>query len=464
MVKKFGDKTANCAHKDVLIILLILQAIIGIVLCFNFVHVNFETDNTSQFKGILFVLVSLMLVVGFPLLMAFPGKWGFSALFFCYLLIALIFEWDLICQLVKEAIVHSIEEEEGDFHFNIGSIQGLESMFAIACILISFGVVEGRFSFAQYVVTALIETVVYTISCFFAAFLVPHWFGGKREFLDYGGSVLVHACGGIFGVFLSIGQRKRSGRAKPEEAAREDPIADAKSASTYISDQLSATGSLILWSLWPAFAAALVDAEQFGYNAVATLAAISASTVTTFGLSPLLRSKHIHLRMEAADLANSSLAGGVSVGALLGLDLPFGVLVLTGMAAGALSTFGYVHILPHVQKKNPSVRDVCGVFNLHMMPGILGGVLNILLIAFGATTKVIGGLAEWESNQALLQLVSMLVVMFISALGGLGTGALVAKMDPLDAAENFEDQITFEVPADYPTEGGDEPAADVATV
>ncbi|GIQ80230.1 ammonium transporter [Kipferlia bialata] len=441
------SKMTGCGHKDSLWVLLIVQALLAVFFCFTG-EIRVDALGEDTLQCVLFVLVAVMLVVGFPALMAFPGRFGFSALFFSYVLIAVTFQFHLFMQWLRELIEHHIEDSGHDFEFHVGAIQGLEALFAVAVILISFGVVEGRWSFAQYIVAAILETCFYTFSCFLSAFLAPRAIGHDYSVMDFGGSILVHLFGGVFGVCMCMGERKMNKR--DQTIKKEDETTDKSGATSYTSDQISAIGSLVLWAFWPAFAAALTDTSLFGYNAVATLAALCASTIVAFPLSGLFRAKEMHLKFDAADLANASLAGGVAVGAMLGIRMPFGVIMLTGMAAGCLSVAGYAFIQPAIQAKIPYLRDACGVMNLHLMPGLLGGLLNIIVIATGIS----GGLqtagtddeTDFESKQWLVQLLCLLItIAFAMVTGGL-TGVAVSKIDTLEAGEMFHDHVTFETP------------------
>jgi ammonium transporter Rh len=58
---------------------------------------------------------------------------------------------------------------------------------------------------------------------------------------------------------------------------------------------------------------------------------------------------------------------------------PFGAMII-GSAAGVLSTVGFGKIKPVLQKFK--AHDTCGVNNLHGMPGLLAGIIGIILAAF----------------------------------------------------------------------------------
>ena len=60
-----------------------------------------------------------------------------------------------------------------------------------------------------------------------------------------------------------------------------------------------------------------------------------------------------------------------------------------GAVAGAICSVGYAIIQPTLQKLLRSV-DTCGVHNLHGMPGLLGGLIAVVIIPGIAKPQLIG--------------------------------------------------------------------------
>ena len=77
---------------------------------------------------------------------------------------------------------------------------------------------------------------------------------------------------------------------------------------------------------------------------------------------------------------NATLAGGVSIGALCARPDFFAGSFIIGLAAGALSTLGFAVIQSRLQAVLRKT-DTCGVLYLHGLPGLLGGLAALLLIA-----------------------------------------------------------------------------------
>ena len=102
--------------------------------------------------------------------------------------------------------------------------------------------------------------------------------------------------------------------------------------------------------------------------------ALSGSTLLTYLATVLLRRK-----IDAADIANATLAGGVAIGSTCDqVSLP--VAFAIGAVAGFASTFGFAIIQSKLQKVLRLV-DTCGVSNLHGIPGLLGGLAALLVVS-----------------------------------------------------------------------------------
>jgi ammonium transporter Rh len=87
-------------------------------------------------------------------------------------------------------------------------------------------------------------------------------------------------------------------------------------------------------------------------------------------------------------MANASLAGGVCIGATCNLVSAPGAFGI-GLLAGGLCAIGYVVVQPKLQA-SLGIFDTCGVHNLHGMPGLLGGLLAILVLPASAKSQLAG--------------------------------------------------------------------------
>jgi ammonium transporter Rh len=139
---------------------------------------------------------------------------------------------------------------------------------------------------------------------------------------------------------------------------------------------------------------------------------ISGATLVTFAVSIAFDGK-----LDLVHIQNSTLAGGVAMGAVPHLRLGPGAALLVGCFAGALSTCGYSKVSPWLEV-HAGIRDTCGVNNLHGMPGILGGIVGVITLAG------LNGLTA-----ALGEFFGLLVTLAISIGGGLLCGEAVRHID-----------------------------------
>jgi len=302
--------------------------------------------------------IMAMLLVGFGFLMVFVKRYGRSALTATYLLTAAAIP------------LYFLLDAEGVFgQKKIVVDRLLTAEFAAASLLICAGAVLGRLKMWQYIILSVL---------FVPCYMVNEWIvtaGGlgllpSGQFVDTGGSIIIHAFGAFFGLGAMMTMTTRAEFNVPLESGA-------------VADRFSLLGSMVLWVFWPSFCAAMVPVADVPHTAVNVILALCGATLATYVAAMVLR------RMVApADIANATLAGGVSIGALCARPDFFAGSFIIGLAAGALSTFGFVVLQPRVQawlKKT----DTCGVMYLHGLPGLLGGLAAVVLIE-GRDVEILG--------------------------------------------------------------------------
>jgi ammonium transporter Rh len=336
-----------------------------------------------------------MLLLGFGFLMVFVKKNGFSALTGTYLVVAATIPVYMILKC------SGILTEEALPQDRIVTILFAEFMGASA--LISMGAVLGRLKLFQYMLFAIVMVPFYML----AEWLVTEGaLGVTQGFVDTAGSIGIHAFGAYFGLAMSLVLTTK----KHKEA-----VIDSDASS----DRFSLVGSMILWLFWPSFCSAIVDPSELQLTAVNTILALCGATLATFLLSSALRGGKTNI----ADIANATLAGGVSIGSTCNLVTP-GVAFLIGVGAGLLCTFGFV-VLQGVLEKKIGLVDTCGVHNLHGMPGLLGGIIGIIVVPSAAGPQIVG----------------ILVVLGLAIAGGIVCGGIMkatgSKQAAYDDAEEF---------------------------
>ncbi len=293
--------------------------------------------------------IMFMLLIGFGFLMAFVRGYGKSALTATLLLVSVgIPIYILISSL-------------GIFgHVDVDIDRLILAEFATASLLICAGAVLGRLKMPQYMLMGAL---------FIPFYMFNEWIlldGGlgiiqAGAIADTGGSIVIHAFGALFGLGVIMTM-----------TTKREFFADIPTDAT--SDRFSLLGTMALWIFWPSFCAALVPVEHVPQTAINVILALCGSTLATYFATIALRRK-----IAVADIANATLAGGVAIGATCDYaSMP--VAILIGVLAGTLSTYGYAKLQPILHEKLKGI-DTCGVSNLHGMPGIMGGVAAIFVVA-----------------------------------------------------------------------------------
>jgi ammonium transporter Rh len=293
--------------------------------------------------------IMAMLLVGFGFLMVFVKKYGRSAVTATYLLVSVA--------IPVYFLVHSLGVFGESSEIEIEKL--ILAEFAAASLLICAGAVLGRLKLSQYMVLGVI---------FILSYMLNEWIvlgGGlgiiEGGFADTGGSIVIHAFGALFGLGVA---KTMTTKKELEESIESDAT----------SDRYSLLGSMVLWLFWPSFCAALVTPEQIPYTVINVVLALCGATVATYFASMALRGGKVSI----ADIANATLAGGVAIGSTCDhANHPTAFII--GILSGVLSTYGFAVIQEKLQSKTKSV-DTCGVFNLHGLPGLMGGISAIFIV------------------------------------------------------------------------------------
>ena len=276
--------------------------------------------------------------------------------------------------------------------------------FGAASLLIAAGAVLGRIKIYQYMILGLLFIPFYIFN---ELVVVEDHFHFIGTIADTGGSIVIHAFGAIFGISAAISLSTLKQRKTPIEA-------DATS------DRYSLLGSMVLWVFWPSFCGALVPPEAIPYAVVNVFIALSGSTIATYIASVSIRGK-----VNAADIANAALAGGVAIGSTFDHASHLEAMII-GLVAGAISTTGFA-IFQAKQEKFHKIVDTCGVSNLHGIPGIFGGLAAIVVV---------------DGIDVGAQLKGILLTIIIAVVAGLITGKIVSLFGTPDHI--YDDEAEFE--------------------
>ena len=353
-----------------------------------------SVTDEQQYNKVIHIMA--MLLLGFGFLMVFVRKYGRSALTATFILVSTAIPLYFIIH--NSGII-------GEGSPEIKSM--ILAEFAAASLLITAGAVLGRLKMPQYILLGLL---------FVPFYMINEWISfdeglgliSKGALLDTGGSITIHAFGAIFGLGVALTMTTKQEFEKTIET-------DATS------DRYSMLGSMFLWVFWPSFCAALVTPEQMPHTVVNVIIALCGSTLATYIFSASIRKK-----INIADIANASLAGGVAIGSACAVASHTQAAII-GIIAGAISTLGFA-VIQSRQQKLMKVIDTCGVSNLHGIPGLIGG--------FAAAPFLLPGNLSGHLSGIGITIVLALVFGFIT---GKILPLLGRKIEAYEDAEEFMD-------------------------
>jgi len=250
---------------------------------------------------------------------------------------------------------------------------------------------------------------------------------------DAGGSQVIHTFGAAFGLALAyvLGD-------KPSKT----PGGLEKLGTNRSNALFAMIGTIVLWAFWPSFNAALLSGSAVSRAVVNTVLSICASTVTSFAIS---RAVHNGKHFDMEHIQNATLAGGVAIGASCDLIYNTYGAILVGAIAGIVSSYGFSYLSPQLTKHG--LFDICGIANLHFMPGLIGGFTSAIAVA--AQNLDFTNIHRSASMQAGYQAAHTI----ISCVFGMVWGLIVGKIITMEFAEPqtnnyYEDAEYWNVPFD----------------
>eukprot|EP01084_Bolivina_argentea_P174065 301515_1 len=317
---------------------------------------NDSLEDVSNY--VYFQQVNVMMFIGFGYLMTFLRRYGFGAITLNMMLTVLCIQWGLFMTGLIDVLFTRIPHK-----LVIGIDNLVQGDIAAAVVLISFGAVLGRATPSQLLVMGFLEIILYAVNSYIVTSIL--------HATDVGGSIIIHTFGCYFGLAVSkiIGP----------------PLNEIDNISEYRSDLFSMIGTLFLWLYWPSFNGIFpvsdscidIKCEPMAFAQsrafLNTVFSLCSCTVSVFGMTVFLDGG----RFNMVHIQNSTLAGGVAVGAAANLFLTPSGAMGVGLIAAILSTVGFHFITPYIERKF-GIWDTCGINNLHGMPGILGGIVSAI--------------------------------------------------------------------------------------
>ena len=401
-------------------------------------------DAQMGVRYAMFQDVHVMMAVGFGFLYTLLRRYAWSGVSYNYLIAAAVLQWGFLAQGFWENVRRRVDGSLAAPSFPAIplSLEGIiDADYTVATVLISFGALLGRLSAAQALHMAFWEALFSTANVSIARHL---------GVADAGGSMIIHVFGAAFGLAFAA--------AFGDPAARGEGNGEAKLSTSRHNGTFAMIGTLFLFCFWPSFNGALLSGAAQQRAALATLLAICASVLVAFAAS---KAVHGGAAFDMEHVQNATLAGGVAIGACCDMLASPGGALAVGAVAGLVSVYGFSFASPWLKARG--LTDTCGIFNLHFMPGLLGGVASA--VAMGSLGA--GDSAEWPAEArarhfpghfvvharsaveagAWQMAVCVISLAFGGAAGALTGLALRARAPCEPLALYYEDAAEFNVPA-----------------
>lgn len=362
--------------------------------------------------------INIMIFFGFGFLMTFLRRAGYSAVGYSLFAAALCCQWSIPIQVLVELDISG--DKFGKYH-HIGVYHLLNSLFCTGALLISYGASLGKTTPIQMLVMAFFEPMFYWLCVYIGI--------NKLEAVDVGGGIFIHTFGCYFGLAITPFLTSSSTKGHPDNSA------------CYTSDLLSMAGSLWLWMMWPSFNAAIASEAGQNYAVVNTFLSLLGSTIATFVVSRAICGG----KFDPVHIQNATLAGGVVMGVAGDQTFQPATAIGMGFGSGLLSCIGYHYLTPILNNKF-RIQDVCGVHNLHGMPGLLGSFFSVL------TTLLVHEKFPRGDKQPGFQMAAICVTFAIAIIGGTFTGFvlyLCKKLSYMFPEDFFNDRNYWILPSDY---------------
>ncbi|KAM6216960.1 blood group Rh(CE) polypeptide [Rhynchocyon petersi] len=359
--------------------------------------------------------VTVMAALGLGFLTTSLKRFGWSCVTFNLFLLVLGVQWAILL----DGFLHQPFGEK--IVLNPTSIQ--QATMTTMSVLISVGTVLGKVNLVQLMVMALLEV---------AAFSATRMVNIKVLHMESHISMMyVHVFAAYFGLGVTLCLPLKP--LHPEE--------NPKQQTTTRASLFSMLGTLFLWIFWPSFNSALLNSSNEKKNAVFnTYYALAVSAVTAISLSAFA---HPQGKISMIHIHNAVLAGGVAIGAPGHLIQYPSYAMMVGLLAGLISTGG-ANCLPVCFNRVLRIHDTSGVHYTFGLPGLLGGIVYILLIML----RVL-----WINNvminyQMLIEIGALSLSLAAGLVCGLLTGVLL-KLNIWKAPhmlKYFDDQTFWKFP------------------
>lgn len=371
----------------------------GIFARFNYQELDFEYASFQD--------INVMILLGFGFLMSYlkNHSWGSIGLSFMVAVMS-IQAYPLMHSFWNAVFVVGFGDKIG-----LNVTMAAKGLFSAGASLISFGVIIGRTTVPQILVMVLVQQAFFSLNETLLREVI--------RVQDIGSSMNVHLFGSVFGIV--VGTVFLWGSKLPQNFV--------SNSASYQSTIFSFIGSIFLWIYWPSFNSALALSEEERMRSVVnTHFSLAASALCTFGISPLINNN----LFSVEEVLNASLAGGVIIGSSANWIFNPIFSILLGCIGGVISSLGFRFLSRALHTRG--VYDAVGVINLHLVPGLLGGLFSAVICAIWYEDPV-----RSASAQGWIQVGGVGVTLGIALGSGVLAGLLLRRLpSPLS---KFEDSV-----------------------
>jgi len=370
--------------------------------------------------------IHVMIFVGFGFLMVFLKTHCWTSVGVNYIAAAWCMQ---LCVLFRGFWVRVLTDHH-DFSdkIEVDLMALLSGEFCAGAFLITMGALLGKATFPQLMFIATFESLFFTLNDVLIFDVL--------KLVDIGGAMTIHMFGAYFGLAATYFFENKRALAGGND----------RQGGSYNSQLIAMVGTLFLFMYWPSFNGILGTGMQRNRAVVNTIISITAST-----LSAMFTSRLVTGVLDMEVLLNSTLAGGVVMGAAADMFPNPAVPMVCGACIGVISALGYLKMNSWCQEKL-KLHDTCGVQFLHGIPGTIGSILAAICVAmyedsFGGRDHIeqqFGSDFDRElSTQAGYQICGVLLVWVIAIPAGLLIGFLTSKLFKDYPAHQFDDKHTF---------------------
>ena len=342
-----------------------------------------------------------MIFIGFGLLLTSFHRFRLSQVINLFWIAALTLQYYFLFFTLWQGSIYSNFPDR----ININSILLTRAEFAAGAMMIACSAVLGKANQLQFLIIAMVGVGSYTLN---EAIII-----GKLEVYDIGGSMIIHTFGGCYGLVIALFYRYKENWGNKNLFETHDNL----SAATI--------GTLFLWVFWPSFNSALATSTASQNIAVVnTYFALIGSCLTAYMTSFMRGSR----RFKITSALNPSLSGAIIIAASADILYDGWVAYVIGGLVGIISVLLWDYmatVFTYYEYSNMGC-----IVNLHIVPGILGGLISGIVRAV------------YINNRGGYQVAATVISIALGSLFGLLVGVLTMNLHEERPTNDYQNDRT----------------------